>query len=163
MPSWGSQTNVNNQNDDWCDKKDEKTDSKDHGTSSYDSKQDSDRRSTGSGRKEVNPIKCRFYKSPGDESTVERREFEIWGPITFNTFVAMLIRKFKLVEPIFEHYKLFAVMKNGERWTVTEEDEFDRIYQDFDIKMDFIIERKQWKILKTRLGKSKQRMMSLFS
>ena len=53
--------------------------SKDHGTSSYDSKQDSDRRSTGSGRKEVNPIKCRFYKSPGDESTVERREFEIWN------------------------------------------------------------------------------------
>ena len=28
MPGWGSQTNVNNQNDDWCDKKDEKTDSK---------------------------------------------------------------------------------------------------------------------------------------
>ena len=28
MPSWGSQTNLNNQNDDWCDKKDEKTDSK---------------------------------------------------------------------------------------------------------------------------------------
>ena len=45
----------------------------------------------------------------------------------------MLIRKFKLVEPIFEHYKLFAVMKNGERWTVTEEDEFDRIYQGIDL------------------------------
>ena len=27
-------------------------------------------------------IKCKFYKSVGDESSVERREFEIWnGPI----------------------------------------------------------------------------------
>ena len=37
------------------------------------------RRSTGSVREEVNPIKCKFYKSAGDESSVERREFEVWN------------------------------------------------------------------------------------
>ena len=53
---------------------------KDYNTrSSNDRKEDTDRRSTGSGRQEVNTVKCRFYKSAGDESSVERREFEIWN------------------------------------------------------------------------------------
>ena len=135
---------------------------KDYNTnSSNDRKQSTDRRSTGSGREEVNTVKCRFYKSAGDESSVERREFEIWngslrghfaanffhvrspdnlrgempvwtdqrGSITFTDFLATLKRKFKLIEPIFEHYKLFAVIPNGQRWTVSEEDEFIRIYE----------------------------------
>ena len=52
-----------------------------HASSSSDRKQfDADRRkSTGSVREEVNPIKCKFYKSAGDESSVERREFEVWN------------------------------------------------------------------------------------
>ena len=52
-----------------------------HASSSSDRKQsDADRRkSTGSVREEVNPIRCKFYKSAGDESSVERREFEIWN------------------------------------------------------------------------------------
>ena len=32
------------------------------------------------------------------------------------------------MEPIFEHYKLFAVMPDGERLIITEQDEFTRIY-----------------------------------
>ena len=52
-----------------------------HASSSNDRKQSGDdrRKSTGSVREEVNPIKCKFYKSAGDESSVERREFEIWN------------------------------------------------------------------------------------
>ena len=51
-----------------------------HASSSNDRKQSGDdrRKSTGSVREEVNPIKCKFYKSIGDESSVERREFEVW-------------------------------------------------------------------------------------
>ena len=37
------------------------------------------RRSTGSGGEKPRLIKCKFYKSIGDESSVERREFEIWN------------------------------------------------------------------------------------
>ena len=37
------------------------------------------RRSTGPGGEKPRPIKCKFYKSIGDESSVERREFEIWN------------------------------------------------------------------------------------
>ena len=33
------------------------------------------------------------------------------------------------MEPIFEHYKLFAVMPDGERLIITEQDEFTRIYE----------------------------------
>ena len=52
-----------------------------HASSSNDQKQlGSDRqRTTGSVREEVYPIKCKFYKSAGDESSVERREFEVWN------------------------------------------------------------------------------------
>ena len=31
--------------------------------------------------------------------------------------------------PIFEHYKLYILMPNGERWTITEPDEFTRIFE----------------------------------
>ena len=34
-----------------------------------------------------------------------------------------------MIEPIFEHYKLYILMPNGERWTITEQDEFTRIYE----------------------------------
>ena len=37
------------------------------------------RRSTESGGEKPRAIKCKFYKSIGDESSVERREFEIWN------------------------------------------------------------------------------------
>ena len=37
------------------------------------------RRSVGFGGEKPRPIKCKFYKSIGDESSVERREFEIWN------------------------------------------------------------------------------------
>ena len=37
------------------------------------------RRSSGSGGEKPRAIKCKFYKSIGDESSVERREFEIWN------------------------------------------------------------------------------------
>ena len=33
------------------------------------------------------------------------------------------------MDPIFEHYKLFALMPDGERLIVTEQDEFNRIYE----------------------------------
>ena len=60
-----------------------------HASSSNDRKQlgADRRRSTGSVREEVNPIKCKFYKSAGDESSVERREFEIWNGSKFILFM----------------------------------------------------------------------------
>jgi len=163
--SWGSKEKINNDSRWPDDKKDQRTDDKD--SSSNDQKQfGSDRqrkRSTGSQNQEFDQFKCKFYKSLGDESSVERREFEIRGPISFKDFCDIIKRKFKLIEPIFEHYKLFALMRNGERWTITEQDEFTRIYEDHDLDLNFIIEKKQWKLLKTKLGNSKKRMMSLFS
>ena len=45
--------------------------------------------------------------------------------------------------PIFEHYKLFAVMPDGEQLVITEQDEFTRIYEGigFHFQMDFFIIR----------------------
>ena len=76
-------------------------------------------------------------------------------------------------------------MPNGERWTITEPDEFTRIFEgiglhlhadilallqsyidtqhvtlkDLDIKMNFIIEKKQWNILKARVSRARSHVL----
>ena len=60
------------------------------------------------------------------------------GHISLKEFCAILIRKFKLIEPIFEHYKLFALMPDGERLIITEQDEFTRIYEGIGLQTEFL-------------------------